>query len=242
MQLQLYIIARRIGRASHLDQVNAFKKRMPKQKHGSQGLGSRLTVKRNYATTKQPLNEALAATKKWFDNERLFQHEVRNKHIIQEFKYQCEYLRDKHIVLRDTGSKDFDQRVLDELICKLSWIEVSCLTKKQSDFFTRTVKPYIGAYARTGQNKQQVSGMLDRNKFMATAQALDFIVWLVCEGSREDLEVHVQDPDDFIAKRRDTVFIVLDETAMWLKLRGEEQVMLSISEVLDAGYDRIDTG
>ena len=38
----------------------------------------------------------------------------------------------------------------------------------------------------------------------------------------------------FIENRGETVIVVLDETALWLKLRGEEKVMVSFKEVLDA--------
>ena len=44
------------------------------------------------------------------------------------------------------------------------------------------------------------------------------------------MSVFVHDPEDFMLHREDTVFVVLDETAVWLKLRGEEKVYVSAEE------------
>ena len=44
----------------------------------------------------------------------------------------------------------------------------------------------------------------------------------------------VADPKEFISKRKETVIVVIDETALWLKLRGEEKVYISETEVRSA--------
>ena len=43
--------------------------------------------------------------------------------------------------------------------------------------------------------------------------------------------MHVARPEEFIAARSETSVVVLDATALWLKLRGEEKVYISEDEV-----------
>ena len=44
----------------------------------------------------------------------------------------------------------------------------------------------------------------------------------------------VANPEEFISRRKETVIVVIDETAIWLKLRGEEKIYISEAEVRSA--------
>ena len=77
---------------------------------------------------------------------------------------------------------------------------------------------------------------MDADKFQLTADSVDHIIYLVAKGTPEDLQPFVADPDRFVENRCSTVIVVLDETPLWLKLRGEEKVVESLAEVLQ--HDR----
>ena len=137
-------------------------------------------------------------------------------------------------MLQQVNSASFNVRVLHACKKKLQLVQVHQMGKAGTQWLERQVYPFIQAVARVGQNKSQGASVLDKRRFDLTAHSLDFMVSLVCQGREEDLELHVADPSAFINNREETVIVVLDETALWLKLRGEEKVMVSFKEVLDA--------
>ena len=53
---------------------------------------------------------------------------------------------------------------------------------------------------------------------------------LVVRGATEELLTHISRPEEFHEHRRETAAVVVDATAMWLKLRGEDQVYISEAE------------
>ena len=75
---------------------------------------------------------------------------------------------------------------------------------------------------------------MDEQKFQLTVQGVDYAIDLVARGTPEQLIAFVADPEDFIQHRKETKIVVLDETALWLKCRGEEQVYQSAIEILKA--------
>ena len=89
----------------------------------------------------------------------------------------------------------------------------------------------IGATARKGQTLHESvnRGLMDE-KHMTTWATVDRFIHLVSRGSVEDLQVHVSRPKEFIENRKQTSFVVLDATALWLKLRGEDKVFVSEGE------------
>ena len=64
-----------------------------------------------------------------------------------------------------------------------------------------------------------------------TWDTADRFIHLVSRGIIEELQVHVSRPEEFQASRRETAVVVLDATAIWLKLRGEEKVYVCEDEV-----------
>ena len=53
---------------------------------------------------------------------------------------------------------------------------------------------------------------------------------LAARGSIEELQLHVARAEEFVRDRAETAVVVLDATAMWLKLRGEDRVYLCDDE------------
>ena len=104
-------------------------------------------------------------------------------------------------------------------------------TPKQADWFEWQALPFIGAKSRCGQHKAQASEGVDEKKFIITCKGVDFAIWLVAKGTEEDLQPYVQGPELFIKLRDETWVIVVDETALWRKLRGEGKAMVSMAEV-----------
>ena len=71
-------------------------------------------------------------------------------------------------------------------------------------------------------------------KFRATADGLDYIIQVESDGtnSEAELQLYVADPAEFQKIFKKTVIVVLDESALWLKLRGEEKVYHALAEIL----------
>ena len=85
-----------------------------------------------------------------------------------------------------------------------------------------------------GASREQRAVNLDPSRALLTFASCDRALWLVANGSTEDLRVFVANPEEFISRRKETVIVVIDETALWLKLRGEEKVYISETEVRSA--------
>ena len=149
-----------------------------------------------------------------------------------------EFERDKQTVFKQTENAQFKPWYLQALEYRLARFQTHNETKLQRNWFDTKVLPRIGATARTGQRKSEKSTRGDEQKFALTAGGVDYAIDLVAKGSSEDLINLVADPEHFIENRKETVVVVLDETALWLKCRGEEQVYQSAIEILNAAKRR----
>ena len=184
--------------------------------YGSQSLGARLRPLRSPKPTKQqPLNGVLWKLRAWFQNERLHNHEVRTSHITERTIYSLEYERDRQIVLQQQGSPYFQAPILQACTNKLNFLQLKNPAKRQARVFDRIVKPYIGAHARKPQRLSNTPVNLDPSKALLTFASCDRALWLVANGSEEDLSVFVADPKEFISRRKETAIVVIDETAIW---------------------------
>ena len=92
----------------------------------------------------------------------------------------------------------------------------------------------MGAAPKTSGRKSERPTNLDQEKFQLTDAGVDYAIWLVAKGSASDLELLVADPAEFIKNREDTYFVFLDETAVWLKVKGDEATYVSAKELLQA--------
>ena len=102
----------------------------------------------------------------------------------------------------------------------------------------RAVLPRIGAINRCGERKSEKNPVEDSIKFSLTVAGCDYMIYLVAKGTSEELAIHVQEPEDFIKNRARTKMLVPDETPLWLKRRGEEQVFQSAIEIQNVAQRR----
>ena len=218
-----------------------FGSRAPVAKAGGatqQASGARLRQQGEGPSSKlQPLRGVFQQVKAWLEKERQYGHEVRAKHVAQRLRYQLEFERDKQLVYKETSSEKFQPRVYEACERRLALVSVHTWSKAQESWFSKVVFPAIGGASRTPQRMTQQNPRLDESKAHLTWASVDKMIQLVATGSREELQCLVQDTEAFVASRRETNIVVIDETALWLKLRGEEKVILSQSEV-DATRDR----
>lgn len=127
--MQEFLASRRVG----VHGVRPFGSTAPLCR-SSKSQGARLSKVTDEPISKQPLNKVLLQVKRWFDNERERNHEVRSRHIAQRVKYQIEYERDRQMVLQQVGSPKFNELVLQSCEHKLSFLRVHDPVKRQKDF------------------------------------------------------------------------------------------------------------
>ena len=202
--------------------------------YGSQSSGARLhELYPKEPTTLQPLNKVLWDLKVWFEQEREYNNEVRGKHFVRRLIFLMQAEQDKQTVLCELASEHYKASVLAACRQKLEFMKVAgkgC--PQQRRFMDRVVKPYIGASARIAQHKVHESAKLDFKKALLSFEGFDYGMWLVGKGSEERLAMFVRDPASFVANRKETVLVVIDETGIYLKLSGDEQVYVSERETL----------
>ena len=157
---------------------------------------------------------------------------VQDFHEDSSFFQEITELCQKTDELIAAGLLDRAGSTLKACVDKLAFLRLHNPEKTQQRFFDRIVIPYIGAHARAPQRLSNTAVNLDHNKALLTFASCDRALWLVANGSEEDLSMFVEDPQTFISKRKETVIVVVDETALWLKLRGEEKVYYSDAERL----------
>ena len=151
------------------------------------------------------------------DKEREFNSEVRGRTL--------------NTVLEAHQSPDFRPYVLEACREKLNYCQVSSIMKRQKKWLEHTLLRKIGASAASGQ--RLVSSMdrdVDERKARLTWATSDRFIHLVARGTARELEPFVANVEEFIEKRKTTRVVVVDATALWVKLRGEERVFISDKE------------
>ena len=197
---------------------------------GNQGSRLRVNVP-GVATKQRPLEAVMHRVHQWFCKEREHRHEVREKTILTRLKFELEYERDKQIVLRDHESEEFLPWSLEVCQSRRASFQINQQTKLQRDWFDKIVCPRIQATARRGQTLHE---SVDREKMddkhLVTWATSDRFLHLACRGEVEELRVRVSRPEEFIENRKKTSIVIVDATALWLKLRGEERVFVGEKE------------
>ena len=196
------------------------------------GQGARVRVfELGVATKQRPLETVMHKLHHWFVGEREHRHEVRDKTILTRLKFELEYERDKQLVLEQHSDEHFNPWALKAIQDRLATFKITEQTRVQEDWFNIIVRPRIGATPRTGQClSESVDRPLRDQKHLTTWATTDRFAHLIARGNAEDLRIHVADPQEFAKNRESTTTVVLDATALWLKLRGEEKVYISEKE------------
>jgi hypothetical protein len=177
-----------------------------------------------------PLYTVYERIKAWIREERVHGHEIRLHMISQKMLFEMEYERDKQLVLQQHGSPLFNEKVLEAVRRKLSWWRVISPSDKQRSYVSKRVLPNLGATTRLPNRLTDKQARFDYNKCKTTWQTMDFFVDMVARGTVEELTQFVAHAEKFAEARRDTKIVVIDQTALWLKLRGDERVVASLEE------------
>ena len=194
----------------------------------NKAMGARIRETRTGISSKQsPLEGVMARLKKWFDEERAHGHEVRNSTINTRLKFELEYEVDKQLVLQEHKSENFCAHALRASQRRLTKFAITCPSKQQEWWCDHYVYPRIGATARTGQKLSEQHNRKDLyEKHQLTWATSDRFIHLVARGTSDELLTHISRPEEFIEHRHETAVIVVDATAMWLKLRGEDKARM----------------
>ena len=190
---------------------------------------------------RNPLKPVLARVKTWFDLERQHGHEVRFRHIQDRTKFEIQFERDRQVVLQEHQHPKFQPALLQACKDKLDLFETPKqiglkTSKKLETYMHITVLQHIKATVLCGQQMSTSDTRCDREKFKITTAGIDYCIQLISQAKdrRDELQSLVADPAAFAENYKKTSVFVLDETALWLKLRGEEKVYQSLSEVLSS--------
>ena len=179
----------------------------------------------------KPLFPVLKRLQTWLKNERSFNHEVRKSHVVERFMYELEYERDKQDVLEQHKSLDFKPKTLERIRVILRDYRVIHPSRRQDRWFGKCILPNIGGRIRAAQRLHDKPIVLDAVKAKLSWQTSDWFQHLVCQGTAEQLAEFVSKPTEFVMHRKKTAYVVMDQTAVWLKVRGEESLVYHASEL-----------
>ena len=200
----------------------------------SKAKGSRINKVAANNDKKSSLKQVFLKIKDWIDKERSFKHEIRRRHILQRLKYEMEFERDRQLILQEHNDVAYKPWYHKALSYRLSVFQTHQESKAQRWWVNSRAIPHMGAAPKISGRKSERPTNLDQEKFQLTAAGVDYAIWLVAKGSASDLELLVADPAEFIKNREDTVWVFLDETAVWLKVKGDEATYVSAKELLQA--------
>ena len=227
--LEAFVAKSRVG----LHGLRPFGSNLPKTAKGSLSKGARLRAETSEPTKQQPLNGVLHRLKVWFNKERYdYNHEVRERHVNLRLKVEMEAERDRQAVLKAELHRTHNPAVLKACEEKLKWFVVSGGPEKQDTWLQQVVWPKIGCRPRAGQHKAATREELDKPKTLVTWASADRALYVAFYGTEEELRLHVADPKRWIQGRKKLWLFFLDETPLWIKLRGEERVLRGTSELL----------
>ena len=197
---------------------------------GSRAQGSRL--RGPVSVKQQPLKFVFQRIRKWFFRERKYGHEVKNHQLISRLNLELRTEIGRQQVLQSLGSNDFKAKTLAAAQHRLNKLATGQrLSKATSEWFRKHYYPAIGARARKGQKQSHQDDKFDPMLAKLTWASMDYAMYLTHSGDHEELGQLVADPMGFQDNGKKTVIVGLDQTPVWLRLRGESKVMVTSDEV-----------
>ena len=203
-------------------------------RHKRKAVGARFSNNADpwQATANKPLAEVYKRVKCWVKMEREHGHEVRTRIFSQRLLFELECERDRQLVLQEHNSKHFKSKTLEFCREKLSFMRVLSPSKRQINYVA-DVLAKIGSSCNAPRRLSDKQARFDYTKCKMSWQTVDFFIELASKGSSAELAEFVARPDEFQERRESTSFVVMDQTALWLKLRGEERVIACSDELDD---------
>ena len=183
--------------------LRVFGSREATSKKESLGRGCTLRVANpGVPTPQQPLERVYSRLKAWMDLEREFNSEVRGRSLNTRVLYELEYERDRELVLEQNNDPEYKPYVLEAAREKISYMQVSSISKRQRNWFERTLLRKIGASAASGQRLVSSSDRdVDEKKARLTWATSDRFIHLVARGTPSELEPYVSDVEECNTKQ-----------------------------------------
>ena len=122
--------------------------------------------------------------RKWLNQEREFNHEVRKSHVVERFKFEAEYERDKLLVLQQCQSVDFKPATLERVSQILSNYQVINQSKRQDAWSTKVILQSIGGRIRAAQRLSAKATAMDEVKAKLSWQTSDWFQQLGMRGNK----------------------------------------------------------
>ncbi len=176
----------------------------------------------------QPLHQVLQRVRVWFQKERTFGHEIFRSHIHSRLHLELKREIGNQVVLQQKASEHYNQAVHDacqERVDKLA--DPIYMDRQGHQWARRALYPAIGAHARKATKLSHQPEKFDKVLAHLTWQTMDYTMWIIQNGSHEELSNLVADPESFQDNAKSTTIVAFDETPIWGKLRGEEAQFLS---------------
>ena len=217
--LREQVASMRIG----LTSLRPFGSSAAKQSLASQSMGARIsTAPKNQGHKKIPLQGVYYRVKVWFEHQYSLDFEPRPTTIRTRCELELATEIGTQRALERLKPELFQDYVLASATHRLQWLQAKRGTKTCQKWINERLLPAIGGRRRYGQKFNIDKNPPNALKCELQWQTVDYASWLVLNGNQEDLAPLVQDPEQFIASRHETLIVQTDATAVWVKLRGEE--------------------
>ncbi len=198
----------------------------PPRKNKGQGCSIRTTWKI------QPLRVVYQRIKKWFTKERQYAHQINSHHLLTRLKLELSTEVGRQEVLSQHQSHHFNRSILEACQKRLQRLnDPGYQTSGMAEWLRTQFYPQIGATPRSGERKSHLPEKFDGLLASLTWASVDRALWLAQSGGHDELGRLVGNPEAFQDAARQTVILGLDQTPVYLKLRGEEKVFVSQAEL-----------
>lgn len=128
------------------------------------------------------------------------------------------------------GHEVFKPLTLERRQTRLQDFRLQIASHNQGDWTRRTLLPTTVGAPESHHRLHEKPLKLDKLEAQLTWARVDRIQGVIARGYTQELAQCMPDPGSFIEHRRETKFDILDQTALWINLRGAEQVVFSLDE------------
>ena len=219
-ELQQLMLRLRVGHHG----LRPFGSNLASCKRKSQSLGMRVHHNSTAATRRVPLQHIYSRLEKWIKGQFAARLECRTSQILLRFELLLTQEIAKQEILRDQGSPKYQDVVLTAATHRQDYL--SDKPEQKFNWASRALMAKVGGRLRTGQHLSTSSLPPSAALCQLQWDTTDRSTWLAASGSPDDLAEIIMEPERWIANRSSTAIVHTDATALWLKLRGEDKVVI----------------
>ena len=219
-----FVQERRLGRTG----LRPFGSKTALCNLGNSATGARLrNAPGDKPTTQQPLQGIFHKLKNWFNQERIWGHEIRPTHLRIRFQLHLEREVAYQEALAKAGRVEHNPDLLHSAAKRLASYRSAHWRRKQMAVWEKRILfKAIDATFRAADRRTSNSSALDAQLAKITWQGIDRALWLSLHGTQEDLEILVRDPVSWRAGLAQTPIVMWDHTPLWIKYSGAQERML----------------